>query len=107
MRSSCEDSSLHSKLKDFVALLEHLVLQRPVIHGQLSVLKDEPLHGVAVVGVDREDFGEADEHFVLDSELRVDKGSKLLREVYCLVDSHLSSLLLVFLEEEGQGIDHL
>ena len=75
---SRQDASLHGKLKDLVALLEHFVLQRPVIDRQLSVLEDEFLHDVAVVGVERKDLCEADENFVLHAVLRVDERRQFL-----------------------------
>lgn len=40
-----------------MTFLEHLMLQSPVINGQLSILQDESLHDMAVVDVDREDLG--------------------------------------------------
>ena len=83
------------------------MLQSSVIHWQLSVFEDEFLHGMAVVDVYGEDLGEADKHVVLDTVFRVDEGGQLLREVDCLIDGDLGSLLFVFLEEEGQGVDDL
>ena len=106
MRSR-EDSSLHGQLEDFVTLLEHLVLERPVVHGQLSILQDKLLHNVAVVGVDGKDLGEADEYFVLHPILRVDERRQFLREVDRLIHGDLGSLLLVLLEEEGEGVNYL
>ena len=62
---SLEDSSFHGKLEDVVTLLEHLVLQSPRVHWQLTVLEDEALHDVAVVDVDGEDLSQAHKHIVL------------------------------------------
>ena len=95
---SLEDSSFHGKLEDVVALLEHLVLQSPRVHWQLTVLEDEALHDVAVVYVYGEDLGEAHEDVVLHAVLRVDERRQLLRKVDRLVDRYLSRLFLVFLE---------
>ena len=105
---SLEDSGLHGEFKYLVALLEHLMLQRSVVsHGQFPVLEDELLHDVAVVDVDGEDLGQADEDVVLDAVLGVDKRRQLLGEVDCLVHGHLGGLLLVLLEEESERFDHL
>jgi len=103
---SLKDARFHSELKDFVAFLKHLVLQSLVIHWQLSVLEDEALHDVAIVDVYREDLGEADEDVVLHAVLRVDEGRQLLCEVDRLVDGHLRSLFLVFLEQERQRLNY-
>ena len=105
--TSLENPCLHWQLKDFVALLEHLMLQSLVIYGQLSILEDKALHYVAVVDVNGEYFSQTDEDVVLDAVLGVYEWGQLLREVDGLVDAHLSSLLLVFLEQEGKGLDDL
>ena len=104
---SLEDSSLHGKLEDVVALLEHLVLQSPRVHWQLTVLEDEALHDVAVVDVDGEDLSQAHKHIVLHAVLGVNKRSQLLRKVDCLVDGHLRRILLILLEKEGKRLDNL
>ena len=97
--SSLQDSGFHGEFEYFVALLEHLVLQRfVVIDGQLAVLKDELLHDMAVVDIYGQDLSQADEHVVLDAVLGVDKRRQLLREVDCLVHGYLSGLFLVLLE---------
>ena len=83
------------------------MLERSVIHWQLSILEDEALHDMAVVDVDAEDFGEADEHIVLHAVLRVDERRQLLRKVDCLIHCNLSGLFFVFLEQEGEGVDDL
>ena len=90
-----------------MALLEHLVLQSPVIDWQLSVLKNEFLHDVAVVHVYGKDLCQADEHIVLHSVFWVNEGRELLREVDRLVHRDLSCLFLVLLEEESKCIDDL
>ena len=53
---SLQDAGLHREFEDLMALLEHLVLESSVIDWQLSVLKDEFLHDVAVVHVYRKDL---------------------------------------------------
>ena len=75
---SLEDSSLHGELEDIVALLEHLMLQSPRVHWQLTVLEDEALHDVAVVDVNGENLGQAHKHIVLHAVLGVDKRCQLL-----------------------------
>ena len=90
-----------------MALLEHLVLQSPVIDWQLSVLENEFLHNVAVVHVYGKDFCEAYEHIVLDSVFWVNEGRELLREVDRLVHRDLSCLFLVLLEKESKCVDDL
>lgn len=76
--SSLKDPRLHGQLVDFMTLLIHHMLQILSTDWQLSVLDDEALHDVAVVDVDREDFGQAHEHTVLDLVLRIDERSQLL-----------------------------
>ena len=90
-----------------MALLEHLVFQSPVIDWQLSVLKNEFLHNVAVVHVYRKDLCKADKYIVLHSVFWVNEGRKLLREVDRLVHRDLSCLFFVLLEEECKCIDDL
>ena len=104
---SLQDAGFHCEFEDFMALLEHLVLQSPVIDWQLSVLENEFLHNVAVVHVYGKDLCEADEHIVLDSVFWVNEGRELLREVDRLLHRDLSCLFLVLLEEESKCIDDL
>ena len=56
-----------------MTFLEHLMLQSPVINGQLSILQNESLHNVAVVDIDREDLSETYKDIVLNAILRVDE----------------------------------
>ena len=85
----------------FVDLRKNLILQSSAIDGQLSILKDEPLHDVTVVVIYGEDLGKTDEHVVLNAVLGVDERRQLLGEVNGLIDCDLSCFLLVFLEEIG------
>jgi len=56
---------------------------------------------MAVVTVLGKNFHEAGEHFFLDAVLGIHERSELFRKVHRLVDSHLSSNLLIFFEEVG------
>ena len=104
---SLKNTGLHCQLKDLVALLEHLMLQRSVVNWQLTVLQDEFLHDVAVVHVYGKNLSQADENIVLHSVLGVNEWSQFLREINGLVHRHLSSLLLVLLEKECKSINDL
>ena len=84
-----------------MALLEHLVLESSVVDWQLSILKDEFLHNMAVIYIYGKDLCQTDEHVVLDSIFWVNERCQLLREVDCLVHCNLSCLFLVLLEEES------
>ena len=90
------DAGLAGELVD---LRKNLVLESPAVDGQLSVLKDEPLHDVTVVVIYGENLSQTDEHVVLNAVLGVDERRQLLGEVNGLIDGDLSGLLLVFLEE--------
>ena len=84
-----------------------MILQCSAIDGQLSILKDEPLHDVTVVVIYGENLGETDENIVLNAVLGVDERRQLLGEVNGLINGNLSGFLLVFLEEIGKSVDDL
>ena len=94
----------HSQIVDFSALFTQFVSQsandiRLAFHGHLLVLEQEFLEDVAIVTVLSKYFHQAGEHFFLDAVLGIHERSKLFGKVDCLIDSYLSSNLLIFLEE--------
>lgn len=104
MTYSLHNASLAGK---FVDLRKDLILQGSAVNGQLSILKDKPLHDVTVVVIYGENLSKADEHVVLNAVLGVDERRQLLGEVNGLIDCDLSGFLLVFLEKIGKGINDL
>lgn len=69
------------------------------LHRHIAVLQQELVQDVAVVGVHWQNLVQACEDLFLSVQVGVNPGSKFLREVDGLVNSDLSSFLLIFFEK--------
>ena len=107
--TSLKNASIDSELEDLVVVLLHDLLNRCfliALHRHISVLQQELVQDVAIVGVHGQNFVQAGEHLLLHFPVWVDEGSQLLSEVDCLVDSDLGSILLVLFEEPRERLNH-
>jgi len=99
---SLQNAGIHGQLQNLVVVLGHDLFDCCwvfALHRHIAVLQQELVQDVAVVRVHWQNLVQAREDLFLSVQVGVDPGSKFLREVDSLVDSDLSSFLLIFFEK--------